>query len=71
MTLKGLNPYKTDEGGDVSPAVLHQQVWTITNHVCDVTVETLSTFRKVLGIRNSYFLHVRIPNVYTDIFALM
>lgn len=50
MTLKGLNSYKTDEGGDVSPAVLHHWEWTITNHVCDVTIETLSTFKKALGI---------------------
>lgn len=38
------HPYKTDEGGDVCPAVLHEWIRTISNHVCDVLVETLRTF---------------------------
>lgn len=34
---------EADEGGDVAPAVLHHRVWTVTNHLGDVTVETLRT----------------------------
>lgn len=34
---------KADEGSNVSPAVLHQRVRAITNHVRDVAIETLST----------------------------
>lgn len=36
--------YETDEGGDVRPAVLHEWIRTISNHVCDVLVETVRTF---------------------------
>lgn len=36
--------YETHEGGDVCPAVLHEWIWTISNHVCDVFVETLRTY---------------------------
>lgn len=39
------DPYETHEGGDVRPAVLYEWIRTISNHVCDVFVETLRTFR--------------------------
>lgn len=41
-----MNPYKTDEGSDVTPAVHHQWVWTITDHVRDIAIETASTFKE-------------------------
>lgn len=43
--MRKVEPYKTDEGSNVGPAVLHQWEWTITNHVCDVVVKAVRTFR--------------------------
>lgn len=40
----GGGAYEADEGSDVGPAVLHEGVWPVANHVCDVVVETVRTW---------------------------
>lgn len=68
-----MNPYKTEEGSDVAPAVLHEWERTITNHVCDVAIETVSTFRERKDIRKvNLVFEINLsakPNVHTVVFA--
>lgn len=42
--MGGGGAYETDEGSDVGPAVLHEGVWPVANHVRDVVVETVRTW---------------------------
>lgn len=34
---------KYDARGDVFPAVFHHYIWRISDHVCDITIETVRT----------------------------
>lgn len=36
--------YEADEGSNVGPAVLHEGVWPVANHVRDVVVKTVGTW---------------------------
>lgn len=63
---RGINSYKTDEGCDVSPAILHKGERTITNHVRDVIVEAVCTFweiKKYIYLDYQKFIKVCVTQV--------
>lgn len=47
--------YKADKGGDVFPAVFHKYMWAVANHVGDVVVKTVCTFRSQYSQTEGHF----------------